>query len=214
MVSDQWLLVVSNEEWRRLKTDYSPLPTAHCPLIHTMSPHNHYEAAFEAYLRRSRIPFVAVRERKRNALDDGETLKNLDFIVSNPIGDSWLVDVKGRKFPGGSAGYWKHWTTRDDLVGMAHWQSIFGEHYNGLFVFAYWICGTRSPVPEDSLFSFHKKLYAFVAIPWFEYLSEVRLISPQWNTYGMSTKRFRDLAKPFEDFVSCSQVGHEIVDSG
>lgn len=142
-------------------------------------------------------------------LDDGETLKNLDFIISNPLGDSWLVDVKGRKFPGGSTqtnrcgSYWRHWTTQDDLVGMAHWQSIFGERYTGLFVFAYWVCGCRSPIPEESLFTFQKKRYAFVAISWFEYLSEVRLISPQWNTYGMSTQKFRSLAKPFEEFVSC-----------
>jgi len=165
--------------------------------------HNHYEAAFEAYLRHHRIPFIGVNERKRNVLDDGETLKNLDFIVSVPGKLAWFVDVKGRKFPGGAKhpSYWKHWTTRDDLVAMQHWQALFGHHYCGLFVFAYWVCGPRSPLPPERLYKFRGELYGFVAVPWFEYLSEVRLLSPRWNTYGMSTTKFRTLAQPFDELV-------------
>lgn len=62
---------------------------------------NHYEAAFEAYLRAQRLPYVAVDETRRALLGDG-SLKSLDFIVSPAgAGDGWLIDVKGRQFPSG-----------------------------------------------------------------------------------------------------------------
>ena len=73
---------------------------------------NHYEAAFEAYLRARQTPYVAVDETRRS-LAGQRSLKNLDFIVSPPVasaagreesaGRSWLVDVKGRRFPSGQS---------------------------------------------------------------------------------------------------------------
>ncbi|MEN6495460.1 MAG: HYExAFE family protein, partial [Thermoguttaceae bacterium] len=68
---------------------------------------NHYEAAFEAYLRSRGLPYVAVDEAKRSVLGDGESIKNLDFIVSTPGTATWLVDVKGRRFPSAEDQYWK-----------------------------------------------------------------------------------------------------------
>ena len=44
---------------------------------------NHYEAAFEAFLRARRLPYVAVDEARRSLVADG-SLKSLDFIVSPP----------------------------------------------------------------------------------------------------------------------------------
>jgi hypothetical protein len=164
---------------------------------------NHYEMAFEAYLKERKIPFLAMAERYRNPLDDGSTLKNLDFVISRSVGTSWLIDVKGRKFPGGkSGGYWKHWTTRDDLVGLRHWEKMFGERFSGLFVFAYLICGSKSPLPERQLFSHRERLYGFVGISVTDYLTEIRLLSPKWRTFAMPTERFKQLAKPFEDFIA------------
>jgi hypothetical protein len=43
---------------------------------------NHYEAAFEEYLRARGIPYVAVDEARRSLMADGESIKSLDFIVS------------------------------------------------------------------------------------------------------------------------------------
>ncbi len=78
---------------------------------------NHYEAAFEEYLRSRGVPYVAVDEAKRSVLSDGGSIKSLDFIVSTPGQVTWLVDVKGRRFPSGDIQkqYWKNWSTRDDL---------------------------------------------------------------------------------------------------
>jgi hypothetical protein len=71
---------------------------------------NHYEAAFEEYLRSRGVPYVAVDEAKRSVLSDGGSIKSLDFIVSTPNRVTWLVDVKGRKFPSGDIQkqYWKN----------------------------------------------------------------------------------------------------------
>jgi hypothetical protein len=71
---------------------------------------NHYEAAFEEYLRGRGVPYVAVDEAKRSVLSDGGSIKSLDFIVSAPCQVTWLVDVKGRRFPSGDIQkqYWKN----------------------------------------------------------------------------------------------------------
>jgi hypothetical protein len=88
---------------------------------------NHYEAAFEEFLRGRGVPYVAVDEAKRSLMSDGASIKSLDFIVScgadifacpeaggnacpsRPT--SWLVDVKGRRFPSGDVQkqYWCSW---------------------------------------------------------------------------------------------------------
>ncbi len=135
---------------------------------------NHYEVAFRAFLQEKRVPFLAIYEQQRCRFDDGESVKSLDFVLSRPNGMSWLIDVKGRRFPSGAmhsdsaggfaertrngghggrshGGYWKHWSTRDDLVGISKWEKVFGESYAGLFVFAYEICGSRSPVPVEQV---------------------------------------------------------------
>src|SRR4029079_9974287 len=137
---------------------------------------NHYEAAFEAYLRERRIPYVAVDEAKRSRFGDG-SIKSLDFIVSPQETSSWLVDVKGRRFPSGEQKqYWKNWSTRDDLVSLACWEKLFGERFQGLFVFAYDVLGDRSPLPAEQLFEYRGGLYGFVAIRLAQYVAHARQI--------------------------------------
>ena len=125
---------------------------------------NHYEAAFEAWLRERQVPYVAVDEARRSQFPGG-SIKSLDFIVSPHDGFRWLVDVKGRRFPTRAAKqYWKNWSTRDDLVSLARWERWFGERFGGLFVFAYNVIGDRAPLPPERLFEFRGGLYAFVGI--------------------------------------------------
>lgn len=161
---------------------------------------NHYEAAFEEYLRRQCIPYVAVDEAKRSRLCEG-SIKSLDFIVSPPGGRSWLVDVKGRRFPSGQQKqYWKNWSTRDDLVSLAQWERLFGEQFGSLFVFAYNVIGDRAPLPPERLFEFRGGLYGFVGIRVVEYTRYARPISPRWDTLAMPAGRFRQFAAPVERF--------------
>lgn len=158
---------------------------------------NHYEAAFEAYLRVRQTPYVAVDEAKRTLMGDG-SLKSLDFIVSAG-GRSWLVDVKGRRFPSGEQKqYWKNWATRDDLAGLAHWERLFGDGFTSLLLFAYNIVGNRAPLPADQLFEFRGGLYGFLGVRLADYAYHARQISPAWDTLAMPTAEFRELAVPLD----------------
>jgi hypothetical protein len=165
---------------------------------------NHYEAAFEAYLRSRLVPYVAVDEAKRSQWSEG-SIKSLDFIVS-PGGDhAWLVDVKGRRFPSGEQKqYWKNWSTRDDLLSLARWERLFGRQFGGLFVFAYNVVGDRAPLPPEGLFEFRGGIYGFIGIRLEEYVRHARPISPRWDTLAMPTGQFRQLAAPVERFLFSS----------
>jgi hypothetical protein len=184
---------------------------------------NHYEAAFEAWLRRHQVPCVAIDETRRSLVgsvgaiseplsaaplgDEASaneppprSLKSVDFIVSPGGEASWLVDVKGRRFPTGHAPhrarYWMNWTTRDELASMAHWEELFGPRFNGLFVFAYHVIGDRSPLPLEQLFLFRNQYYAFVGIRLDHYLSWQRPLNAKWDTVTVRTRKFRELARP------------------
>ncbi len=166
-----------------------------------MDRHNHYELAFEAYLRSRRVGYVAVDEARRAVLSEA-SVKSLDFIVSSPTGTTWLVDVKGRLFPSGSQKqYWKNWSTYDDLIGLAQWERMFGPNAQGLFVFAYQVCNDRSPLPIEQLFEFRDTRYGFVAIRLQHYTQWAKTISPRWNTLAMSTRQFRELAEPLDELL-------------
>lgn len=163
---------------------------------------NHYEAAFEAFLRTRQVPYMAVDE-KRRSLMGAHSLKSFDFIVSSPGGATWLVDVKGRRFPSGrQSRYWTNWSTRDDLESLARWEQVFGQPFRGLFVFAYQVLGDRAPLAAEELFRFRDGLYGFVAIGLRDYARQARLISPRWNTLAMSTRAFRARAAGVQAFLA------------
>jgi hypothetical protein len=170
---------------------------------------NHYEAAFEEFLRSRGVPYVAVDEAKRSVLADGGSIKSLDFIVSTPCQITWLVDVKGRRFPSGDGEnhqYWKNWSTADDLKSLAQWESLFGESFRGLFVFAYDVLGDRAPLPSEQLFEYGGKWYGFVAITLHDYVEHAHQISPKWDTLAMPTAEFRRLARPLEELLGVANT--------
>ncbi len=180
---------------------------------------NHYEAAFEEFLRGRGVPYIAVDEAKRSVLSDGASLKSLDFLVSSgldvPVGlagdgradaarrVTWLVDVKGRRFPSGDVHkqYWKNWSTRDDLRSLAQWEELFGEGFRGLFVFAYDVLGRRSPLAAEELFDYRGNLYGFVAVTLADYAGHARPISPRWDTWAMPADDFRRFARPLTELL-------------
>lgn len=161
---------------------------------------NHYEAAFEEYLRQHGVPYVAVDEARRSLLSSGATIKSLDFIVAVPGGATWLIDVKGRRFPSGDIQqqYWKNWSTRDDLRSLATWEQLFGAQFRGLFVFAYDVLGNRAPLPAEQLFDFRGSIYGFIAVALGDYAACARTISPKWDTVAMPAADFRRVARPLD----------------
>jgi hypothetical protein len=163
---------------------------------------NHYEAAFEAFLRARRLPYIAVDEARRSLVADG-SLKSLDFIVSPRGRLSWLVDVKGRRFPSGDVHhqYWKNWSTRDDLRSLAVWQQHFGAEFCPLLVFAYHLVGCRSPLPRQQLFEFRGEHYGFLGVRLADYVPHARPLSESWDTVAMPTGLFRRAARPLDDWL-------------
>jgi hypothetical protein len=164
---------------------------------------NHYEAAFEAWLRSLGVPYVAVDEAQR-ALLRGRSLKNLDFIVSATasagLAAQWLVDVKGRQFPTAGRQYWRNWSTRDELESLAGWEELLGQSAVGLLVFAYRVVGDYAPLPAEELFSFRQGLYGFVGVRLDHYASFARQLSAKWDTVSVPTAEFRSLARPVRQF--------------
>jgi hypothetical protein len=152
------------------------------------------------------VPYVAVDEARRSVMSNGSSLKSMDFIVSSSAELTWLVDVKGRKFPSGNEQkqYWKNWSTADDLRSLQQWELLFGQSFLGLFVFAFDIQGDRSPLPQDELFEFRERLYGFVAVPLSAYLDHAHCISPRWNTLAMSSTEFRRYARPVGELLGIS----------
>lgn len=169
---------------------------------------NAYERAFEEFLRARAVPYVAVDEGRRSLWGvswpeaDAASLKSLDFIVASSSGWTWLVDVKGRRFPSGrQRQYWKNWSTQDDLVSLARWENLFGERFRGLFVFAYNIVGDVAPLPSERLYEFRGGLYAFVGISLEQYTAHSRVLSPKWKTVSISARQFRQLARPMDELL-------------
>ena len=166
---------------------------------------NRYEAAFESYLQCHRLCYVAVHEGRRSYL--GPTrVKNLDFIVHGDGGLGLLVDVKGRRYPGGTADkprrVWESWTTQEDVDGLARWAEVFGQGYCGLFVFVYHLAAEVTP-PDDlgDLWTWRGHRFLLRAVTVDEYRQYQRVRSPRWGTVALSSGAFREVARPFRYFT-------------
>src|ERR1700722_5356043 len=93
---------------------------------------NHYEVAFEAFLRERGVATLPIVEARRSYLDDAE-IKSPDFLVVGPINTRYVVDVKGRIFPGRgvrSHKVWENWSPRSDIDGLYRWASRFGHGFH------------------------------------------------------------------------------------
>lgn len=163
---------------------------------------NHYEAAFEAYLRERRVAYVAVDEQRRSRTAAG-SLKNVDFLVSPADGATLLVDVKGRRFPSGAGHkqYWRNWTTWDDLRSLARWQDQLGDRSLALFCFVFHVVADRSPVAPERLFEHRGRRYAMLAVRAADYIRFARPLSAKWQTVSLPAALFRQAAVPFDELL-------------
>jgi hypothetical protein len=166
---------------------------------------NQYERAFEAYLHHRRLCYVAVDETHRSPSHDAP-IKSLDFIVHGTTGAGFLVDVKGRRFPGGPPGrerrVWECWSTLEDIDGLERWGSVFGPDYRGLLVFTYRLAQSVAlPADTEDLWDWRGRRYLFRAIPVSEYRKEMRTRSPKWQTVTLPRAAFRRLVRPLSHFT-------------
>ncbi len=132
----------------------------------------HYEAAFEAFLRDRKIPYVAVDEAKK-ALFANAKLKSFDFVVYSKTGPNLLVDVKGRQAKKTSTRrQYESWTTQRDVEDLAQWQQVFGEGFKAVFAFLYWI--DTPLLTEAGMFEHRDRCYVLMGIDLTEYRDHMR----------------------------------------
>jgi len=167
---------------------------------------NHYEAAFEGYLKAKGYCYVVVDETRRSLLGEMR-VKSLDFIVHGEAGARLLVDVKGRRFPAGPAHnprqVWEAWSTLEDIQGLEQWRDLFGLGYQSLLVFAYHILpSVELPIDTADLWVFRDRRYLFRAVRVSDYRHEMRVRSPKWGTVTLPRASFRRLVQPFSVFAS------------
>jgi hypothetical protein len=164
---------------------------------------NHYDAAFEEYLRDRRTPYVAVDEQRR-ALLEHSSIKSMDFIVYSRQSRNLLVDVKGRRFPSGGAetGHkWENWATAEDLPALLQWQSVFGPDFRALLVFAYHVTNPAARDEFEQVFAFRQRTYAFYGIWADQYRDVMQTRSASWQTVSIPSRQFRELRFPIHNFL-------------
>ncbi len=167
---------------------------------------NHYEVAFEAFLRSRRVPFIAIDEAKRTLLGD-EKVKSLDFIIVGPDDAKLVVDVKGRRYPGGTAEKpkktWQNWATLEDIDGLDRWAALLGNGFRGVIAFAYHIA-PPFVLPDNTTdaYQHHDDVYLMRGIASVDYRKQMTVRSPKWGTVGLPAKAFRSLVKPFTSLLA------------
>jgi len=171
---------------------------------------NHYETAFEAYLRDRRLGYIAVDESRRSSLAD-EPVKSIDFIVYGRGGSKLIIDIKGRRFPGKSKGklrrVWQNWVEEEDVEGLERWQVSFGPEYRALLVFAYYI------LPEVEMrrgtadvWVWRGRRYLMRAVPVIDYRQHMRVRSPKWRTVYLPMTAYRDVVRPLRSFTHPHEI--------
>lgn len=164
---------------------------------------SHYETAFEAYLNRRGVAFVAV-EDVRHLVKGGLGCKVFDYIVYPTGGQACLVDVKGRKCSAGQTGECrqKSWVTRADVTGLLAWEGLFGREFVGAFVFVYWLAGAKPTEAPDSdgagrsIFAFAGRRYSFWLVPVAVYASHQKRLSQSWDTVAVPREAFHSISRP------------------
>ncbi len=176
--------------------------------------HNHYEAAFEAYIRSLRVPCVAVDEAKR-AISGTVGVKNPDFLLYPQAGPNLVVEVKGKRGKNALGRRpWENWVTTDDLDGLARWQTLFGPGFRSVLAFAYaeavpLLTSMAAPVPAGAVvdpgaFGFRGRVYRFWGVTLDDYLEHLRSRGPAWRAVAMARAEFRRRVRPLREWLPIS----------
>lgn len=177
----------------------------------------HYEQAFEHYLRRHKLPFVSVAEAKKAVLGPAAeisacangapaTLKSFDFVLYGKD-RHLLVEVKGRKVgPAAEPGCdrsaivapsrLESWVTLDDVESLRNWQRLFGPPFTAVFAFVYWCDTPDQAVVIGENFDFADRGYALRLITIDDYQSAMKTRSPRWRTVNLTAAAFERLSRP------------------
>ncbi len=163
---------------------------------------NHYDAAFEAWLRQNRMPYVAVDESRR-ALLTQQSIKSPDFLVQSPALGRIVIDVKGRKqLSGTQQRRWENWATQDDLQSLTAWEEIFGVQFKSLLVFAYDLVAEPATAEQPEMLRFRDRSYSFHGVWASDYRQAMRERSSRWETVWVPSAAYRALRFPLTQFLT------------
>lgn len=166
---------------------------------------NHYEAAFEGYIRSLGVPCVAIDEAKR-ALGGAASVKNPDFLLYPRMARNLVVEVKGKQGKNARGRRpWENWVTSDDLDGLSRWQSLFGPGFRAVLVFAYAEPLAAYPLPDgEGAHVYRSRQYRFWAIAQDEYVEHLRSRGPAWKAVAMARAEFRGRVRPLREWLPMS----------
>ncbi|HUV39640.1 MAG TPA: HYExAFE family protein, partial [Planctomycetota bacterium] len=136
----------------------------------------------------------------RRAADREGPIKNFDFLVHcGPR--HFIVDVKGKRFPQVSRGkesYWENWIHYADLEGLFAWENHFGEGYEGLLVYCYWLQVGADDAAVKKTVSLDGRDYLLVGIGAKRFAEHCRKRSARWQALSIPEKTFTSLIRPIE----------------
>jgi hypothetical protein len=183
----------------------------------------HYEEAFEQYLKFRKVPHVCVDMARQclpappgertlrlpgppTGVDNGTALKFFDYVVYGAE-TNLLVEVKGRRIPPRASSNegtkpargprLECWTTLDDLGSLQRWKTLFGPGFEPLLVFVYW-CEAEPPTfLFQEIFEYNRRWYALRSIRIEDYIAAMKVRSLKWRTVDLSPKDFENISNPF-----------------
>lgn len=157
---------------------------------------NHYEKAIGHWLIDNKVRYVEVDEKKRAAFGRAK-VKSFDYLVYPPNQPPIVAEIKGKKFEGASLAGLKGlecWVTLDDIEGLGNWQKVFGHGYCAAFIFVYWLEGVDVDCDGRSVYFYDGRNYVFFAVRLEDYIAEMKIRSPKWQTVTLSADGFRKYA--------------------
>ena len=171
---------------------------------------HHYEAAFEAYLRARRIPYVAVDEAKKALLPPARSLtsgtaslKSFDFVLYGQSGNL-LAEVKGRRAPTSARKHsvrplrrLEHWVPREDVDSLLAWERLFGVMFEATFIFIFLHEHQPPDALFEELFDHGGHWYALRVISVRKYAKAMYSRSLRWGTVDIDHATFDRLSEPF-----------------
>jgi len=164
---------------------------------------NHYERAFENWLRDHRVRYVRSDEHKRLGPPSG-SVKNFDFLLYPRADRKVIVEVKGRTFTGASLADrtgLECWVTADDIESLQVWRQALGPDHEAVFVFAYRVARMDVDFDGYEALSVGADRYVFFCIRLDDYVRHMKGRSPKWHTVTLCADDFRQWATDLASFL-------------
>ena len=158
---------------------------------------NHYEAAFEGFIRSIRVPCVAIDEAKRAICGDDD-LKNPDFLLYPQFGSNLVVEVKGKRAQE-RAGPAQLGELGHD--GRSRWSGALAGDVRAGISRGPGVCLCRAdrrvPVAaQNGAYEFRGLEYRFWAVGLDDYVAHLRSRGPAWKAVAMARRAFRRRVQP------------------